>query len=44
LRPTLNMGDQAPVFGPLSDRVAQLYPQALGGLRRRYSNPPNAGE
>jgi hypothetical protein len=32
LRPTPNLGNQAPVFKSTSDRVAQLYPQTLGSI------------
>jgi hypothetical protein len=32
LRPTPNLEDQVSVFMPSSDRVAQLYTQALGSL------------
>jgi hypothetical protein len=31
-RPTPNLEDQASIFMTPRDRVAQLYPQALGGL------------
>jgi hypothetical protein len=47
LRPTPSLEDQVSVFISPSDRVDQLYPQALGflrlaGLRWRYSDrPPN---
>jgi hypothetical protein len=47
------LGAQVPVFISPRNRVAQLYPRALGslfvasydsqGLRRRYSNPPPHG-
>jgi hypothetical protein len=49
-----NREDQVPVFISPRNRVAQLYPRALGslsvasydsqGLRWRYSNPPPHGE
>jgi hypothetical protein len=32
LRPSPNLEDQVSVFIPPSDRVAQLYPHALGSL------------
>jgi hypothetical protein len=51
LRPTPNLEDQVPIFMSPNNRLAQLYPQALGFLRvlrlawlqRCYSNSPPHG-